>query len=411
LKTVKKNDGARLLTQPRRRIMLEVFRARKTSRAWLQQCLELGPPSISNYSSEMIRNGLLVECPVDGPGTERGRGRPEMELRVAPGAFCMIGLDIGAGHLRGVLCAADCSVLAGEEVNRKWKHARHAVAAAGELLRRLAAKAPRGVRLIGYGLGDPGIVDRETGTSISAANIPGWAGLQLSAMLPSPGNGLSVVRPSPAMKCLAEYLLGGLRGVRDAVYVDLGLGIGGAVLADGRILSGAHGLAGEFGHICVNPQGRRCACGARGCLETEAGGMAIAKAAREVLRANSRAEASIMRSQAGAIDAARVAAAAAAGDSAALEIFQSAGSFLGLALASVANLLDPSKFLFGGGLSSAGELLLGPARKSFEARCLVRSCNRNAWEISALAKDQAGALGAACAVGLEFLQATEPEES
>ncbi len=165
----------------------------------------------------------------------------------------------------------------------------------------------------------------------------------------------------------AEYRYGVAAGQPVVVIVTLGTGIGGALIVDGTVFRGAYGIACEYGHMTVVPDGRLCACGNRGCWEMYASGRALARDARELAH-DSPVSAARMMKLAGSIDAIDgpvVSGAAAEGDPAALSICTNMGRWLGKGLANLAAVLDPSMFVIGGGVSAAGELLLGPARQEY----------------------------------------------
>src|SRR5919198_6071378 len=195
----------------------------------------------------------------------------------------------------------------------------------------------------------------------------------------------------------AEYRYGAARGERVVVCVTLGTGIGGGLVVSGVLYRGAHGVGCEYGHMTLVPDGRRCACGNKGCWEMYASGRALARDARE-LAADSPIAAAGMIELAGSVDDLTgpiVTAAAAAGDAAALSICTTMGRWLGRGLASLAAIIDPSMFVIGGGVSAAGELLLRPAREEF-AHTLTGRGFRPVAEVSlaALGPD-AGLVGAA----------------
>ncbi len=164
-----------------------------------------------------------------------------------------------------------------------------------------------------------------------------------------------------------EYRFGAGQGQPVLVCITLGTGIGGGLVVDGRIYRGAFGVACEYGHATLVPDGRFCACGNRGCWEMYASGRALARDARELARESPLAG-ERMIGIAGSIDAIDgpvVTAAAAAGDPAALSICTNMGRWLGRGISNLAAVLDPSMFVVGGGVSAAGELLLRPAREEF----------------------------------------------
>jgi len=179
--------------------------------------------------------------------------------------------------------------------------------------------------------------------------------------------------------------------------VTLGTGIGGGLVFDGVVYRGAYGVAGEYGHMTLVPDGRRCACGNRGCWEMYASGRALARDARE-LALESPVAAAAMVDLAGGPDGLTgpiVTQAAAAGDPAALSICTTMGRWLGRGLASLASIIDPSVFVIGGGVSAAGELLLGPAREEFAHSLPGRGFRPQAAVVGAALGPDAGLVGAA----------------
>ena len=195
----------------------------------------------------------------------------------------------------------------------------------------------------------------------------------------------------------AEYRFGAARDEPVVICVTLGTGIGGGLVVDGSVYRGAYGVACEYGHMTLVPDGRVCACGNRGCWEMYASGRALARDAREVA-VESPVAAERMVSLAGSIEALDgpvVTAAAEAGDPAALSIFTTMGRWLGRGLANLAAVLDPSVFVIGGGVSVAGDLLLRPAREEFAHSLTGRGFRPVARiEVAALGPD-AGLVGAA----------------
>jgi glucokinase len=195
----------------------------------------------------------------------------------------------------------------------------------------------------------------------------------------------------------AEYRFGVAQSQKVVVCVTLGTGIGGGLVVDGSVYRGAFGVACEYGHMTLVPDGRRCACGNRGCWEMYASGRALARDARE-LAADSPIAAAGMIELAGSIDELTgpiVTAAATSGDAAALSICTTMGRWLGRGLASLAAILDPSMFVIGGGVSAAGEILLHPARVEFAHTLTGRGFRPLASVSLAALGPDAGLVGAA----------------
>ncbi len=196
----------------------------------------------------------------------------------------------------------------------------------------------------------------------------------------------------------AEYRFGAARGHETAACVTLGTGIGGAVISGGRLQRGAFGIAGEWGHTRVVPDGRRCVCGNRGCWEQYASGRALARAGRELIEVAPAAASVLldMVDQDGSrLTGADVTAAALGGDPAAVELVREVGTWLGEGMVTIAMIIDPSVIVVGGGVGALGELLLGPAREQFIAVLPGRGYRPAAEIVQASLGADAGMIGAA----------------
>jgi glucokinase len=166
----------------------------------------------------------------------------------------------------------------------------------------------------------------------------------------------------------AEYRYGAGRGEPDLVLVTVGTGIGGGMVLDGKLYRGRFGIGAEFGHMQVVVDGRRCGCGGRGCWEQYCSGRALLHEAREIADVQAAYGARLLELGGGepeGIESVDVTQAALEGDPAALACFEELGTWLGQGLADLAAILDPGVFVIGGGVSDAGDLLLGPARRVF----------------------------------------------
>ena len=229
------------------------------------------------------------------------------------------------------------------------------------------------------GIGIAGFVAPDRSTVLFAPNLP-WIEPHFAHQL-SDGLGLPIVVENDANAAAwGEFRFGAGSGVDNQVLITVGTGIGGGLIIDGRLYRGAHGIAAEIGHLQVVEDGRLCGCGQRGCWETYASGSALA----EKLRASG-----VELSGPKVTDAAR------AGDPLVVAAIEEIGHWLGIGLASLCAVLDPSLILVGGGVSDAGELVLAPLRSTFAER-LSGGARRPAPEIrlAELGVD-AGVIGAA----------------
>jgi glucokinase len=218
----------------------------------------------------------------------------------------------------------------------------------------------------GVGLATPGIVEGNTGTvRYATPALPGWTGLALGPRLAETLGLPVVVHNDGHAAAVGEWTVGAAAGATDAVVVVLGTGIGGGIIADGRLLRGHLGGAGRIGHLSVEAGGRRCWCGGRGCIEQYASGSAVARDAQAAVDGGA---ATSLRAVGRPVTAADVVRAARCEDRLALGLLSEAGRHLGAALVSVVNMLSPQVIVVGGGLVEAGPLLLGPAEEVLRER-------------------------------------------
>ena len=247
------------------------------------------------------------------------------------------------------------------------------------------------------GIGAAGFIDASRSHVLFAPHLS-WRNEPLREAVSSRLRLPVVVENDANAAVWAEWRFGAARGETHVVCVNLGTGIGGAVLVNGVLQRGRFGVAGEFGHMQVVPHGRRCECGNRGCWEQYASGNALVREARELAASGSPVAHPILERAGGDVDAITgplVTAAAQAGDPAARELFDEVGHWLGVGIANLAAALDPGIFVIGGGLSEADELLLAPARDGFQRSLTGRQFRPEAEIVRAALGNSAGLVGAA----------------
>jgi glucokinase len=197
---------------------------------------------------------------------------------------------------------------------------------------------------------------------------------------------------------LAECRFGAGRGHRFVLCVTLGTGIGGALVLDQRVYRGANGMAGEFGHMQVVPDGHWCECGNRGCWEQYASGNALVRDARELVRSSSpmaRQLRDLVHGDASSLEGPQITEAARDGDPLSIELLADVGRWLGVGLAGMAAAFDPGCIIIGGGLSEAGELLIDPTRQAFSRSLTGRGHRAEPLIVQAELGPNAGFIGAA----------------
>ncbi|MEV5405688.1 ROK family protein [Streptomyces albidoflavus] len=293
----------------------------------------------------------------------------------------VIALDVGGTGMKAALVGPDGELL--HEARRDTGRDRGPDAVVASILDFADALRARGLAEFGEqaaaaGVAVPGIVDTEKGVAVYAANL-GWSDVPLRDMLTARLGGTPVALGHDVRTGgLAEGRIGAGRGADRFLFMPLGTGIAGAIGINGVIEPGAHGSAGEIGHVVIRPGGIPCGCGQRGCLERLASASAVSLAWAE---ASGDPEA----------DAADCARAVAAGDPRAVAVWQEAVDALADGLVMAVTLLDPRTLIIGGGLAEAGETLFTPLRAAVEERVTFQKLPTI---VPAALGDTAGCLGA-----------------
>ena len=303
-----------------------------------------------------------------------------------------VGVDLGGTKCLGVLLD-DAGAVVDEHRIPTPKGEEAVVAALGDVAQTLIDRTTDEVT--GIGVGVPGLVD-ERGVLRVAPNLPGVVEADINGTLRRRFGIHVQVENDASAAAWGEREVGAGRSRAHMILVTLGTGIGGGIVTDGNLYRGAHGFAGEIGHMIVNPAGPRCPCGQKGCWERYGSGSGLGALAREAANAG-RGERMIELAggDAEAVKGEHVTAAAAEGDADALDVMRTFGWWIGLGLANLANAFDPEAFVLGGGLVEAGDVLLEPVREAFTDLVEGSDHRPKVDIVPAELGEHAGAIGAA----------------
>ena len=264
-----------------------------------------------------------------------------------------IGINPAGPKIRAAIVSANGQVL---ERRETVMSAAKLVEQVAHLVSELRTINPQ---IAAVGLALPGLVNRQTDRVIASRDLPSTVRENLHADLMQ-ATGLRVELENDAnAAAYGEYKVGAGRGSRDMFYVTIGEGIGGAIILDGKLWTGASGFAGEFGHITIDTEGLECECGNTGCLETIASGPSIVRRANERLYRDGTSSLSRLAINKN-FTADDVAHEANNGDDFSLMMSERTGKFIGTGVASVLNLLNIERVVLGGGVMDAGDLILKP---------------------------------------------------
>ncbi len=304
-----------------------------------------------------------------------------------------IGIDIGGTKIAGGVVDDEGNILQSDRRSTPSRSAEALEKVVVDLVNEYKSE----FEVSSVGIGFAGFIDEKRSRVLFAPNL-GWKDEPLKLVIESEVGLPVVVENDANAAAWGEYKFGSIKLPKDMVCVTVGTGIGGGLIFDGKLFRGAHGVAAEFGHMNVEPGGRLCACGSRGCWEQYASGNALVREAR-FLAAERRSEAQILLDLGDGtpegVEGQHVTIAARKGDTVALAAFDSLARWLGQGIADVTALLDPGCFVIGGGVSEAGDFLLGATRRAYMAALSSREMRPIPEIRLAVLGNKAGMVGAA----------------
>ena len=308
-----------------------------------------------------------------------------------------VGLDLGGTKLASGVVDSRGSVVWSDRVSSKGYSQEAVIDLLADGIERARSVAPEADRI---GVGIPATIDFEAGRAISTVNL-GLEDLPVRDLLRERTGETVWVDNDGNLAMLAEAYHGAARGTRNAITLTIGTGIGGGIWLDGQIYRGSTGAGAEIGHMVVEADGPPCqgTCPGHGCVETMASGTAIAREGSAAALANPDSMLGKMIGEDGRVTAEQVHRAAVEGDEVAVTVIETAGRYLGAALVSLVNLLEPEVVVVGGGAMAMGEMLLGPARNEVRDRALRPM--RETPVVEAELGPEAGMVGAATLARIE----------
>lgn len=347
-------------------VLRMLWEERQISRADIARRTGLSRSTVSRIVPPMVAMRLVADV---GVGPSRGGRRPRL-LEFRDDSFVILGVDMGATHVSVALMNLRERLLA-------WQHRFHPVradpAGTSDLILDLCAKCLAESRLsrrrlLGIGMAVPSPVDPRDPERLSAVVLPSWRGRSVVQSLRDRYGVPVFVDNDANLGALAEHWWGAGRGIDDFAYIKVATGIGSGHMIRGQIYRGATGVAGEIGHVTIDPNGVPCICGNRGCLATLIGTEPLLDRARALLpqfpeSPLHHAELTITALEDEAL----------ADDPLALQVVAEAAGYLGIAVAGMLNLMNPARVIVGGGIARLKERLLAPLREAVLRRTLVHS--------------------------------------
>jgi glucokinase-like ROK family protein len=341
------------------------------SRVDLSRQLGLTRAAVTSIINDLVDEGLVREAE-----TRYSGGRRPIVLEVAPDKGYVLGVDLGATHLYVCLSDYSANIIQEREMEIDINEGPIVCLSLVDSLVQqvLEAAGFEFSDIAAVGIGLPGPVIIEKGTVSMPPIMPGWNNFPIRETLQQKWECPVLVNNDAELGALGEWAYGAGRGEKNLAYIKVGTGIGAGLIFESKIYHGTTGSAGEIGHITINENGPKCSCGNSGCLEAFAGGKAIASRAQEELRKGRRSQL-VGLGDLYQISAKDVIKAAKRGDLLSQQIITETGSYLGIAIAGLVNLFNPSIVIIGGGISSSGDLLLDPIREAVANRSLYAAGN------------------------------------
>jgi glucokinase len=283
-----------------------------------------------------------------------------------------IGVDLGGTNLR--IAAVDVNGYLVEKVTLGTKVSLgrdHVLNDMCDAIQHLSEKYKNSSSMLGIGIGVPGIIDMQTGLLRESPNLPGWADYPVRAEIERRLNTMVILENDANVAAFGEKWLGASKDYDNMAMLTLGTGVGGGLVMDGKIWHGMNGMAGEFGHTTVEPEGQVCGCGNRGCLEQYASATAVVRMAREAIAENDSCTLARAAHADAEFSAKSIFNLALQGDDDAKRIYRRVGRALGIVLSTLVNSLNLPIYVVGGGVASAWEVFAPAIFEELRHRCMV----------------------------------------
>jgi glucokinase-like ROK family protein len=345
------------------------FSAGGLSRADLAEKMGLTRAAVSLIVNDLLESNVIQEAETRSVPS----GRPPVTLEINPKLGLVGAIDMGASHMSLAVADFTARILQECEVPLDIKDGpKDCLSKAHHQFQKLLESQGLSISNISaVGAGVPGPVITEGGMVFAPPIMPGWDRYPIRATLEKKFGCPVTLNNDAELGALGEWAYGAGRGEKNIAYIKVGTGIGAGLIINQQIYVGTRGAAGEIGHLTIDENGPLCNCGNHGCLEAFAGGHAIAEQGKLLVQSGKRTLLSDLGAE--GITAHEVAEAARRGDLHAQEILRRAGTFIGIAIAGLINLFNPSIVIIGGGVAQVGDLLTAPIRQAVRERAMRAS--------------------------------------
>lgn len=357
LKSILTTEG---VDTPGGRIIRALSERGSLSAAQIARATGLARSTVSTAVAELRKSGLIFDAEPPLAPESKGIGRPGIVLRLNPEAGTCIGVHLALDELRVAVADVSHSVISEQNIPLPQDYGAELAA---QKLKDCIARiyAENGLRLsglLGVGVSVSAPVSPD-GTVHRSSIVPNWAGVNVVRVFGEALEATILVDNESNCSAIAEHMWGAAQGEDNFALFTMNDGVGGAIMVDGRILTGRAGGCGEIGHISLDPEGELCRCGNRGCLELTAG---FSGALRELSRVHGRA-----------ISIEDAVTMALKGDAGAIRLIGDVADVAGRGVAMLGNILNPPLILISGALARSGAILIDPLRAGFEKHSLLKT--------------------------------------
>lgn len=344
------------------------FSAIGLSRSDIADQMGLTRAAVSLIVNDLLESKIVLEA----ESRSAPSGRPPVVLEINPDRGLVAAIDMGATHISIALADFTARILQEVEYPFDIKAGPEVCLAQANqrLLQLLESQKLTITDLSAVGVGVPGPVITDAGMVVAPPIMPGWDRYPILAKLEKMWGCPVTLNNDAELGALGEWAYGAGRGEKNIAYIKVGSGIGAGLILNKQIYGGTTGAAGEIGHLTIDENGPLCNCGNHGCLEAFAGGDAIAKQGQALVKSGKRTMLSGLPHEITAHD---VAEAARHGDLHAQEILRRSGTFIGIAIAGLINLFNPSIVIIGGGVAQVGDIITVPIRQAVRERAMRAS--------------------------------------
>jgi glucokinase-like ROK family protein len=360
----------------KRNNMLTILRAIRAlgpvSRVRLQQETTLSWGTITSSIKELLARRIVKEI----GSVNTGVGRRPVELDMDTSQHFVVGVRLGGSYIRSVVVDIKGNTVAEhkEFVDAQGSKETILNQLFGSVDAILAEARVSLERVSGIGIAAPGAIDVFSGVCLYTPHHPNWKDVRLKESFELRFGKTCFVDHVNNCTVLGQMLFGQGKGIDNFLCVLLGTGISAGIMINGEVYRGVNCAAGEFGHMCIDPEGPYCACGSRGCLEVYASGPALAERGKEIAEKNPSSRIALLSGgHPDAISAETVFQAAVEGDTEAAAVFEKMGCYLGIGISNLINLLNPERIILCGRVSQAHQFFLPALEKTIEER---------AWHVS-----------------------------